>query len=85
MRLLECKTHAAVRNQPLTDWPLMGRGPWGLGARRHTIQLKTAGTSSCMFMYTPAPLASAAHAHGGHENPETLVTYLETVQGHAAW
>jgi hypothetical protein len=25
MRLLECKTHATVRDQPLTDWPLTGK------------------------------------------------------------
>jgi hypothetical protein len=58
------------------------------------IQLKTAGTSSTqhpvMCICTrrrpwPWLLSSVAHAHGGHKNLETLVTYLDTVQGYAAW
>jgi hypothetical protein len=63
-------------------WP----GSWAkcVTRLRHVVVLAsgtydpagTAGTSSSVFMYTPAPLASAAHAHGGHGNPETSVNQV---------
>jgi hypothetical protein len=38
-----------------------------------------------MFMYTPAPLVSWVRDYSSHVNLETLVSYVETIQGNAAW
>jgi hypothetical protein len=65
---------------------------------RHVLVVLASGTcdpaENCghiqLYVYVHAGAfgfsgACCCCAHGGHENPETLVTYLETVQGHAAW
>jgi hypothetical protein len=44
-----------------------------------------AGSFNYMLMYTPAPLVSCGQDYSSHVNLETLVSYVETIQGNDAW